>query len=71
MDLNMPAKEYREDCNTCIGLGFGLGAFGAAAAAITGAVCPLCVVLAPGLVGYGVFKRLQTSKVKVRVEHND
>ena len=47
----------KKDANTCIALGAGVGILGAASAALSGAVCPLCVVIAPGLVGYGAYKR--------------
>ena len=47
----------KKEANTCLALGAGVGALGAASAAITGAVCPLCFFIAPGLVGYGAFKR--------------
>lgn len=35
----------------------GIGAFGAAGALLLGAVCPICVVAAPALIGAGVYKR--------------
>jgi hypothetical protein len=47
----------RRDANTCIALGAGLGAVSAGTALIAGATCPLCVVLAPALIGFGAWKR--------------
>lgn len=47
----------RKAGNTCLALGVSVGALGAAGAALSGAVCPLCVVAAPGLIGLGMFKR--------------
>jgi len=47
----------KKDANTCMALGAGVGIFGAASAALAGAVCPLCIFIAPGLVGYGAYKR--------------
>ena len=40
-----------------IASGIGLGALGAASAVVLGATCPLCVVGAPALVGFGFYKR--------------
>ena len=45
------------EANQLITGGLGLGAFGAASAALLGAVCPICVVAAPALVGAGLYKR--------------
>jgi len=43
--------------NSCLVLGAGLGAVGTATALVAGATCPLCLVLAPALIGVGVWKR--------------
>jgi len=55
------AAEKRE-ANACIGLGVGVGALGVGGALLSAAVCPICVVVAPGLVGAGVIKRIQIEK---------
>jgi hypothetical protein len=47
----------KAEANSLITGGLGLGAFGAASAALFGAVCPICVVAAPALVGAGIYKR--------------
>ncbi|HQH29081.1 MAG TPA: hypothetical protein PLP17_16930 [Oligoflexia bacterium] len=47
------------DANSCILLGAGVGALGAGAALAAGAVCPVCVVVSPALVGLGLVRRLQ------------
>ena len=49
--------ELRE-ANSCMALGAGLGAVGTGTALLAGATCPLCVVIAPALFGYGVWKRI-------------
>jgi len=54
-------KEKRE-ANTCIGLGLGVGALGASGALLSGALCPICVVVAPGIVAAGVIKRARLRK---------
>jgi len=51
------AEQERRDGNLYLSSGAALGAVGAASAALVGATCPLCVVAAPGLVGYGLYKR--------------
>ena len=50
-------KKERQIANTCITVGAGVGALGIASATLTGAICPLCVVVAPGLIGYGTYKK--------------
>ncbi len=57
-----PSTDDKKDANACIAAGAGVGLFGAAAAALTGAVCPLCIIVAPALAGYGVFKRWKCSR---------
>ena len=51
------ASKDKKDANTCMALGVGVGALGAASAALSGAVCPLCIFIAPALVGYGAYRR--------------
>ncbi len=58
------AEKDRREGNTCIALGAGVGALGAISAAITGALCPLCIFVAPGLVGVGAIKRWQGTKAQ-------
>ena len=50
-------EQSLQEANTCIALGAGVGLLGAAAATVAGAVCPICVVVAPGLIGYGAYAR--------------
>jgi len=54
--------QKNQEANSCIALGAGVGVLGAAAAAVTGAVCPLCVFIAPGLVSLGAYKKWQAIK---------
>ena len=42
--------------------GVALGLVGAASTVVLGATCPLCVVGAPALVGWGVYKRYRASR---------
>ncbi len=63
-------KKNKREANTCMALGVGVGALGTASAALAGAVCPLCIVIAPGLVGYGAYKRWMASKNSAKVERS-
>lgn len=61
----------KKDATTCIGLGVGVGALGAASAALSGVVCPLCVFIAPGLVGYGAYKRWSVGRTIPKGAHDE
>jgi len=50
-------RERKREANVTLAGGVGLGAFGVASAIAGGAVCPLCVVAAPALLGYGGYLR--------------
>jgi hypothetical protein len=52
----------RKEANSAIAMGLGIGAFGAASLALVGATCPLCVVAAPALVSWGLYKRLRARR---------
>ena len=50
-------REETRDANAMIAAGAGIGLLGVVTAAIGGAVCPVCVVAAPALVGVGALRR--------------
>jgi len=52
----------RKEGNQLLGLGVGVGAWGAASGMLLGAVCPVCVVAAPALLGFGLFRRWQAGR---------
>ena len=54
--------ETATDANTLILGGLGIGAFGVISAAIGGAVCPVCVVAAPALLGVGAYQRWKAKR---------
>ncbi len=62
------AEKRNKEANTCLGLGVGVGALGAAGAAISGAVCPICFIAVPGLIGVGVAKKLRKKKDLQKIE---
>ena len=49
-------NEQRSEANTLLGAGLGIGAFGAASGLLLGAVCPMCIVATPALIGMGLYK---------------
>lgn len=55
-------ETMRKEGNQCIALGAGVGGLGAAAAVVFGATCPLCFVVAPGLVGVGLYRRAMAKR---------
>ncbi|MCA9055681.1 MAG: hypothetical protein KDA75_17695 [Planctomycetaceae bacterium] len=57
-------EQQLHDANTCMALGAGLGAFGTGAGMLVGATCPICVVLAPALIGVGAVKRWTASRMR-------
>lgn len=50
-------QEELREANSCLTLGAGLGVVSTTTAFLAGATCPLCVVLAPALIGVGAWKR--------------
>lgn len=61
---NRDIDAERAEANMSLGTGLGIGAFGVASATLLGAVCPMCVVAAPALIGYGIYKRVQCSRAQ-------
>lgn len=61
-----PAEEWNstrlKEANACIGLGVGVGALGVGGALLTSAVCPLCIVITPALIGAGIIQRRRVDK---------
>jgi hypothetical protein len=57
-DKTPSVEELRTESNSYLGAGVGLGVFGVASGALLGAVCPLCIVATPALLGAGVYKRI-------------
>jgi len=55
-------NEKLGDANSCIAIGASLGAVETGTALLAGATCPLCVVIAPALIGYGVWKRFAANR---------
>ncbi|MCB0310235.1 MAG: hypothetical protein KDD42_03305 [Bdellovibrionales bacterium] len=62
MDNEENSKKKLRDANTCIGLGAGVGVLGASSVLLTGAMCPVCYVAVPALIGYGALERYRAKK---------
>ncbi|MBX7143702.1 MAG: hypothetical protein K1X79_04560 [Oligoflexia bacterium] len=63
-DLRPEKGQQEREANTCMALGAGVGVLGAASAALTGALCPLCVVVAPGLIGLGAYRKWSARQIQ-------
>jgi uncharacterized membrane protein YebE (DUF533 family) len=59
--------KMKNEATVCMALGAGVGTLGAASALVTGAVCPLCIFIAPGLVGFGAYRRWQAARMMRRM----
>ena len=55
-------EDDRKQANTLMLGGLGIGAVGMIAAAVGGAVCPVCVVAAPALLCVGAYRRWRTAR---------
>ena len=56
------ATKAKQEANAIMGIGAGVALVGAGSAAILGAVCPLCFIIGPGLIGAGAYNRLSAKK---------
>lgn len=59
-------QELKQEAHTLLVGGATLGAFSAITATLLGATCPMCVVVAPVMLGAGAFKRWQVAKLEKR-----
>ena len=56
-DVDSSQQEEKRDAGAMLMTGAAIGVLGLVSAAIGGAVCPVCVVAAPALLGIGAYKR--------------
>lgn len=66
VEVEVRAKALREDSNALLGAGLGIGAIGALGGLVAGAVCPVCIVATPALLGAGVVQRVRASRCSAR-----
>lgn len=56
----MPKKNNKvTEGNDYLLMGGGVGAYGATLAVVTGTICPTCIIIAPALIGAGIYKKLR------------
>jgi hypothetical protein len=55
-DRGQQIQQELRDAGSCLAMGAGVGTVGTASALLLGATCPICVVMAPALIGMGLFK---------------
>ncbi len=55
-------KQELQDARSCLAMGAGVGAMGTISAVLIGATCPICVVMAPALIGMGLVKGYAAKK---------
>ncbi len=55
-------KTSNKEGNDYLFMAGGVGAYGVTVAAVTGAVCPACLVITPALVGAGIYKKMKSKK---------
>ncbi|MBP9837317.1 MAG: hypothetical protein KBC84_01240 [Proteobacteria bacterium] len=65
------ATSEKREANTWVALGAGVGALGIGAALVTGAVCPICFIVAPGVIGAGVLKHWNIRKQEKKKGSNE
>ena len=56
VDPKQQATEDMNNAKAALAMGAGVGAVGTASALLIGATCPICVVMAPALIGVGLIK---------------
>lgn len=66
-----PTAKRDEDANSLLAAGAAMGAVGVAGALVTGAACPLCVIVTPALLGLGLLKKFRLRKQKVADPEED
>ena len=69
---DMPNNEQQiqqelRDAGSCLAMGAGVGTVGTASALLLGATCPICVVMAPALIGMGLVKGYVARKKRAKL----
>ena len=66
---NTPEHIQQElrDAGSCLAMGAGVGTVGTVSALLLGATCPICVVMAPALIGMGLVKGYVARKKRAKL----
>lgn len=62
--MDAEARELREDAKNLLVGGATLGAFSIVTTALVGSTCPMCIVVAPVMLGAGAYKRWRLARVE-------
>ena len=60
-------QQELQDAGSCLAMGAGVGTVGTASALLLGATCPICVVMAPALIGMGLVKGYVARKKRAKM----
>lgn len=60
-------QQEMRDAGSCLAMGAGVGTLSTASALLLGATCPLCVVIAPALIGMGLVKGYTARKKRAAI----
>ncbi len=64
-------QQELRDAGSCLAMGAGVGTVGTASAFLLGATCPICVVMAPALIGMGLLKGYAARRKRVAMSTED
>lgn len=60
-------QQELRDAGSCLAMGAGVGTVGTASALLLGATCPICVIMAPALIGMGLVKGYVARKKRAKL----
>ncbi|MFO0999538.1 MAG: hypothetical protein U0936_04320 [Planctomycetaceae bacterium] len=60
-------QQELQDAGSILAMGAGVGTVGTASALLLGATCPICVVMAPALIGMGLVKGYVARKKRAKL----
>ena len=60
-------QQELRDAGSCLAMGAGVGTVGTASALLLGATCPICVFMAPALIGMGLVKGYVARKKRAKL----
>ena len=66
-NAHQDAQQELRDAGSCLAMGAGVGTIGTASAFLLGATCPICVVMAPALIGMGLVKGYVASRKRAAI----
>ena len=64
-------QQELRDAGSCLAMGAGVGTVGTASALLLGATCPICVMMAPALIGMGLVKGYVARKKRAAIRASE